>query len=151
MCPDHPSGHLFVEGKKDYCEALIKILLLAITIAAKEFCHQHLLRLMASPSATMCIRTLKAFQLVSYEKSNFQWRWVIRQLILDWFGSDSSGQLTKQKAAANELAMFVSMSLPRPALLKSSSGPCWTALKIHVDCWPCKERRYYLFCAIRTI
>ncbi|RVW69367.1 DNA-directed RNA polymerase V subunit 1 [Vitis vinifera] len=35
------------------------------------------------------------------------------------------------KAAAQQLVMFVSMSLPRPALLKSPcSGPCWTALQI---------------------
>ncbi|RVW20538.1 hypothetical protein CK203_112914 [Vitis vinifera] len=36
--------------------------------------------------------------------------------------AESISIVTKQKAAANELAMFVSMSLPRPALLKSSSG-----------------------------
>lgn len=47
-----------------------------------------------------------------------------------------------KKAAAQQLVMFVSMSLPRPALLKSPcSSPCWTALQIlqtalpsHFDC-----------------
>ncbi|GAV75269.1 RNA_pol_Rpb1_2 domain-containing protein/RNA_pol_Rpb1_3 domain-containing protein/RNA_pol_Rpb1_1 domain-containing protein/RNA_pol_Rpb1_5 domain-containing protein/DUF3223 domain-containing protein [Cephalotus follicularis] len=36
-----------------------------------------------------------------------------------------------KRAAAEQLAMFVSLSLPRPALLKAHScGPCWTALQL---------------------
>ncbi|KAA8519098.1 hypothetical protein F0562_013354 [Nyssa sinensis] len=54
------------------------------------------------------------------------------------------------RAAAQQLAMFVSNSLPRPALLKAySSGPLWTALQMlqtalpaHFDC--CGER--HLIC-----
>ena len=40
------------------------------------------------------------------------------------------------EAAAQQLAMFVSMSIPRLASLKSPcSGPCWITLKIHANLW----------------
>ena len=41
MCPDNPSGHLFVGGRRNHYNALIEILLLVTTIAVGEFCHQQ--------------------------------------------------------------------------------------------------------------
>ena len=75
MCPDHPSGHIFAERRRNCYYALIEIPLLVTTIVAEEFCHQHWRRLWENPFFSVNPITSNCKDDFTLKESFFRQRW----------------------------------------------------------------------------